>query len=120
MRPPRYQFPEEVRSATRRMASVMVRDGSIARTPEELEGWIAQSQEVREPLIRGGYGTEFTAEDLYPLLEAMVTKAGGPPPAAAVPPAGRGRPWMVIAAVAVAAAVLLFVLVGFASASVRA
>jgi hypothetical protein len=87
MRPPRYHFPDEVRTATREMAARSVRDGTVARTPEELDGWILQAPEVREPLERGGYTTEFTASDLFPLYVVMVEKAGGPSPqpAAAAP-----------------------------------
>jgi hypothetical protein len=92
MRPPRHRFSDEVRSTTRFIASRMVRGGTIARTPEALEGWIAGAPGVRESLVQGGYGTAFTAEDLFPLLEAMVVKAGGPPPAPAAPP--RTSSWM--------------------------
>ncbi|HEU4560619.1 MAG TPA: hypothetical protein VFS20_22395 [Longimicrobium sp.] len=83
MRPPRYHFPDEVRTATREMAARSVRDGTVARTPEELDGWILQAPDVREPLERGGYTTEFTASDLFPLYAVMVEKAGGPSPRAA-------------------------------------
>jgi hypothetical protein len=65
MRPPRYHFPDEVRSATREMAARSVRAGTVARTPEELDAWIQQAPDVREPLERGGYTTEFTASDLF-------------------------------------------------------
>ncbi len=111
MRPPRYHFPDEVRSATREMAERSVRAGTVARTPEELEAWISQAPDVREPLEDGGYTTEFTAGDLFPLYEVMVEKAGGPPRVeAAAPPRTR---WGVgkLAAIALAiAAVLALVL----------
>jgi ferric-dicitrate binding protein FerR (iron transport regulator) len=77
MRPPRYRFPDEVRSTTRGIASQMLREGTVARTPEDFERWIAQHPEVRETLETGGYGTAFTAEDLFPLLEVFVTRAAG-------------------------------------------
>lgn len=112
MRPPRYHFPDEVRTATREMAVRSVRDGTVVRTPEELDAWILQAPDVREPLERGGYTTEFTASDLFPLYAVMVEKAGGPAPPAAAAPASRTR-WGVgkIAAIALAiAAVIVLVL----------
>lgn len=80
MRAPRYRFPEEVRSTTRAMASRMVDDGAIPRTPEELDAWIAGAPEVRGVLEKGGYGTAFTSADLLPLLDVFVVQSGGPPP----------------------------------------
>jgi hypothetical protein len=112
MRPPRHRFSDEVRSTTRFMASEMVRDGTIARTPEELEAWIERYPAAREPLVRDGYGTAFTAEDLLPLLEAMVVKAGGSPPEATAPLRTSRTPWLIVFAAAVLAALLLFVVVG--------
>jgi hypothetical protein len=110
MRPPRYHFPDEVRSATREMAAQTVRAGTVARTPEELHAWILQAPHVREPLERGGYTTEFTAADLFPLYEVMVERAGGPAPPAAAAPHTR---WSVgkLAAIALAIAVVVVALV---------
>ena len=106
MRPPRYHFPDEVRTATREMAARSVRDGTVARTPEELDAWIAQAPDLREPLEHGGYTTEFTATDLYPLYEVMVQRAGGPAPATAAAAPSRTR-WStgIVAAIALAIAV---------------
>lgn len=108
MRPPRYHFPDEVRSATREMAAQTVHAGTVARTPEELDAWILQAPAFREPLERGGYTTEFTAIDLYPLYEVMVEQAGGPAPRAAAAAPSRTR-WSVgmLAAVALAIAVIV-------------
>jgi hypothetical protein len=114
MRPPRFRFPEEVRSATRVMASRMVQEGSVAQTPAELEAWIARDADVREPLVHGGYGEAFTAEDLFPLLQASVQKAGGPAPAAAAAPRHAGRRWPVGLLIALVVAVLLLVAVRIA------
>ena len=107
MRPPRYHFPDEVRTATREMAARSVRDGTVAQTPEELEAWISQAPDLREPLEHGGYTTEFTASDLFPLYEVMVEQAGGPARVEAAPPA-RTR-WSVgkLAAIALAIAVIV-------------
>lgn len=108
MRPPRYHFPDEVRSATREMAARTVRAGTVARTPEELDARILQSPDFLEPLERGGYTTEFTASDLFPLYEVMVQKAGGPAPRAAAAAPSRTQ-WSVgmLAAVALAIAVIV-------------
>jgi len=78
MRAPRYRFPDEVRSTTRDIASRMLHEGTVAATPEELDAWITRRPEVREPLKAGGYGTAFTAEDLFPLLQVFVGRAEGP------------------------------------------
>jgi hypothetical protein len=77
MRPPRYHFPDRVRNATRSAAAEMVRDGEVAGSVAEFEGWIGERPQVREELVAGGYGTEFDAGDLFPLLQAMVGRAGG-------------------------------------------
>jgi hypothetical protein len=115
MRPPRYRFPDEVRSTTRSMAARMVREGTAADTPGALDAWIAERPEVREPLERGGYGSRFTAEDLHPLLVVFLAQAGVPP-AAADAPAGSARRWLVWGAAAVAAVALLAFLASCASA----
>jgi hypothetical protein len=106
MRAPRYRFPEEVRSTTRSIAAQMVRDGTIAETPEELDAWVAREPAAEESLQRGGYGTAFTAHDLFPLLQVFVVQAGGPAPEAE--PAARPSriPWI---AGIVAAVVLLLI-----------
>jgi hypothetical protein len=94
------------------MAAQTVRAGTVARTPEELDAWILQAPDVREPLERGGYTTEFTASDLFPLYEVMVQKAGGPAPRAAAAAPSRTR-WSVgrLAAIALAIAVVVVALV---------
>jgi hypothetical protein len=78
MRSPRYRFPDAVRSATRAMAARMVQQDSIARTPEQLELWVSEHPEVARPLMDGGYGRAFDANDLFPLLQVFLTKAGAP------------------------------------------
>jgi hypothetical protein len=110
MRPPRYHFPDEVRSATREIAARTVRAGTVAGTPEELDAWILQASDLREPLERGGYATEFTANDLFPLYEVMVEKAGGPAPRAAAAAPARSR-WSVgmVTAVVLGIAVIVTV-----------
>lgn len=95
MRPPRYRFPDEVRSAARAMASRMVRDGTVAETPEQLDDWISGEPEFREPLVRGGYGTEFTSDDLFPLLQVFAARPGGPAPGADAPRGSSQKIWLV-------------------------
>jgi hypothetical protein len=95
MRAPRYRFPDEVRSTARGMASLMVREGAVPRTPEELEVWISGRPEFRQPLVRGGYETAFTAHDLFPLVQVFVAKAGGPAPEPDPPPRTSNLRWPV-------------------------
>ena len=95
MRAPRYRFPDEVRAITRTIASRMVHDASIAQTPEQLDAWISESPEVRESLQKGGYNTEFTSHDLFPLLQVFVVQAGGPAPKVDAPPPSSNRGWLV-------------------------
>lgn len=119
MRPPRYRFPDEVRTTTRAMASRMVEEGSVVGTDEELDRWIAERPEYRDPLVRGGYGEKFGADDLLPLLHVFVGAAGGAPPR---PPgdapagASRGR-WITAAVVVAALAILAIMLVSCAPAN---
>lgn len=116
MRAPRYRFPDQVRSTTRTVASRMVRTGEIARTPEQLDAWISEEPDVKESLEKGGYNTAFTSADLFPLLQVFIVQAGGPgpepdAPEADAPPRASRRGWLT-ALVLVAAAVLLFAMIG--------
>jgi hypothetical protein len=89
MRAPRYHFPDRVRNATRSAAAEMVRDGEVVGSVAEFEAWIGERPALREEFVAGGDGTEFDAGDLFPLLQAMVGRAGG---TVVVPgEAGRGR-----------------------------
>lgn len=105
MRPPRYKFPDQVRSTTRAMAARMVQDKTIAQTPEELEAWIAGAPTVRDSLQSGGYGTAFTSQDLLPLLQVFIEQAGGARASADAPvqrPSnGRRVVWLVLGALVV-------------------
>jgi len=107
MRPPRYRFPDQVRSATREMAARMAREGSVVETPEELDAWIAREPDTRAALEGGGYGTQFTADDLLPLLHVMVGAAGGRVPSAEPPPrpARPRRLWIALLLVALLVAI---------------
>ncbi len=90
------------------MAARMVRDGTVPETPEQLDAWIANSPDARETLERDGYNTDFTADDLFPLLQVFVTQAGGQIAPAAEPPRSHKNWWLV------AFLVLLFVLLVYA------
>lgn len=102
MRAPRYRFPDEVRSTTRSIASRMISDGSVATTPEQLDAWISQRPDVRESLVKGGYGKAFTSHDLFPLLQVFLGAAGQPAPDAdeRVRSTKSGRSWALVVAVA--------------------
>jgi hypothetical protein len=108
MRPPRYRFPEEVRSTTRRIATRMVREGTIADSPEELDAWLSLEPEASESLRRGGYGSAFTPHDLFPLLQVFIVQAGGPATGAESPPRASKIPWLGIIAIVIGIALVLF------------
>lgn len=87
----------------------MVRDGTVAETPEQLDAWIARTPDAREVLERDGYPRDFTAHDLFPLLQVFVGKAGGRiDPVQETRPRSFGKWWLV------GFLVLLFVLLVFA------
>lgn len=109
MRPPRFHFPDEVRSTTREIAHRMVDEGTVARTPEQLDAWIAGAPEERASLERGGYGTHFTSEDLFPLLEVFVAKAGGSTAAASASAGRSWNPWVVGLVLMLVVAVLVVI-----------
>ncbi|HEY0370587.1 MAG TPA: hypothetical protein VGD79_01215 [Thermoanaerobaculia bacterium] len=108
-REPRYRFSDDVRATTRAIALRMIHAGAVAGSAEELEAWIAQTDDIRERLTQGGYGSAFTAGDLFPLFQGQVARA-----TAAKAPRSEPRPrrWLWIAVIlAVVAAVILGVLV---------
>ncbi|HYR27753.1 MAG TPA: hypothetical protein VEU30_04775 [Thermoanaerobaculia bacterium] len=80
MRDPRYRFSDEVRAATRAAALRMVFAGTVAASPEEFAAWLARTDDLRAELTNGGYGAEFTTEDLFPLYQGFVAKAKRRPP----------------------------------------
>jgi hypothetical protein len=91
MRGPRYRFPDQVRNTTRTIAARMIREGEIARSPEDLDVWIAERPEVHAPLEKGGYGSAFDSSDLYPLLAVFLGPENAPAPAADSTPTGLSR-----------------------------
>lgn len=109
MRPPRFHFPDEVRSTTREIAYRMVDEGTVARTPEQLDEWLAGAPEERATLERGGYGTHFDAEDLFPLLDVFVTRAGGSTAPVSASAGRSWNPWVVGLVLLVVIAVLVVV-----------
>ncbi len=53
----------------------MVHAGTTAASPEQLEAWIAGTEDIHQRLTSGGYGSHFRAADLFPLYEGFVAKA---------------------------------------------
>ena len=94
---------------TREMASRMVRDGAVAETPEQLDAWIARTPDAREVLERDGYTRDFTAHDVFPLLQVFVAQAGG-----RINPVAETRPRSYATWWLAGFLVLLFVLLVFA------
>lgn len=111
MRDPRYRFSDDVRSVTRAIALRMIHAGAVAETADALRIWIEQTEDLRERLVRGGYGSAFDADDLFPLFESYVSKAKAS--ARKVPPK-RFPPalWIALALAAAATAAIVIVMIG--------
>ena len=108
MRGPRYRFTDGVRATTRAIALRMVHAGRVAESPVQLDEWIARTDDVRETLLKAGYGSAFTSDDLFPLLQSFVAKASN---ASAPRAEGRSRRWLWIGAIV---ALLIVVALGIA------
>lgn len=108
MRDPRYRFSDDVRAATRGIALRMIRSGTVAPSPEALGEWIARTDDVHERLTRGGYGSEFSADDLFPLVQGFVAKATAQPPSRSR--AGAAH-WLWIGAIIAVAGIILMVVI---------
>ena len=108
MREPRVRFSDDVRATTRAIALRMVHAGAVAATAEELATWIAGTDDIRERLTRGGYGSRFAAADLFPLFQGFVAKATNAAAPQRAEPAANRRVWIGVA-IAVAIAVALIV-----------
>lgn len=87
MRDPRYRFSDDVRTAARALALRANHSGSVATSAEALAVSIEQTEDLRERLVSGGYGSEFDAADLFPLYESQAAKAR----AASAARSGAGR-----------------------------
>lgn len=107
MRAPRYRFSEDVRSTTRAIALRMVHAGAVAASPEELETWISGTADIRERLTKGGYGSAFSAVDLFPLFESFVAKATAA--RQEVPSKSRSMRWIGVLVALIAIAILVVV-----------
>lgn len=110
MRDPRYRFSDDVRATTRAIALRMVHAGTVAASPEELEAWIARTDDIRDRLTAGGYGSEFTAGDLFPLFQGSVARATAAAPSASRSGAGRSR-WLWIGLIVIVVAIVAGVIV---------
>jgi hypothetical protein len=96
----------------------MVSNGTVAQTPEELDAWIANTPDAREVLERGGYNRDFTAHDVFPLLQVFVTQAGGqvaPAGPADEPPLRSSRTWLLAGFLLLVFVILVYALVTNAS-----
>jgi hypothetical protein len=91
----------------------MVHARAVAASPEELDAWIARTDDLRDRLEKGGYGSDFAADDLFPLFQSYVAKAtaaaASRAPSGAIPPSW-GRTGVVIVAIAVAVGVIVAVM----------
>jgi hypothetical protein len=85
----------------------MIHAGEVAESPEQLAEWIARTEDLRETLGKAGYGSAFTAEDLFPLFQSYVAKASRA--TVSQPPAVSSSKWLRIGVViTVAVAVIAF------------
>ena len=111
MRDPRYRFSDDVRSTTRAIALRTTHAGEVLESPEQLDAWIARTEDLQERLTSAGYRSAFTADDLFPLFQSYVAKASVARSAAAPRPAARSWRWLWIGAI-VAAVIVAIVVVG--------
>ncbi|HEX6158563.1 MAG TPA: hypothetical protein VF111_00255 [Thermoanaerobaculia bacterium] len=106
MRPPRHRFSNDVRATTRAIGSQLASAGADpVDSAAQLDAWIARNDDIRERLTRHGYGTAFTAEDLFPLFEAHALKASPTASRRAPTPSPRAATWrrvVILAAVVIA------------------
>lgn len=107
MRDARYRFSDDVRSMTRAIAVRMIHAGEVAESPEALDAWIARTDDLRDRLVKGGYGSAFSADDLFPLFQAHVARAAPSTPARSRAGATRWLWIGLIAAVVVIAGLIL-------------
>ena len=96
------------------MVSRTIASHSVAESSEQMAAWISAEPDVAESLRKGGYGTAFNADDLFPLYQVMVSKSLAVPPASAATrdgqPAAPGRGRLMIVGVSVAFAIILLLL----------
>ena len=77
----------------------MIHANDVAGSPEALGAWIARTDDIRATLTNAGYGTAFTADDLFPLFEGAVTRATAA--AAPAPARAGGSKWFWIGVIVV-------------------
>ena len=114
MRDPRYRFSDAVRTTTRAIALRMIHAGAVAASPEELDAWITRTDDLRERLTTGGYGSAFAADDLFPLFQSFVAKATSAAPSRSG--TGPAR-WLWIAVIVAVVAIVVGVIVAGSMAS---
>jgi hypothetical protein len=85
----------------------MIHAGTVAESPEALDAWIARTDDLRATLTKGGYGSEFGSEDLFPLFAAFVAKATAARTPSPPPPS---RPmWFWVAVIAAGVAIVIVI-----------
>jgi hypothetical protein len=109
MREPRYRFSDPVRATTQAIALRMIHAGEIAASSQELAAWIDRTDDVRERLTQGGYGEEFSADDLFPLFQGFVAKVTAASPA---PRPSRSTRRLSTRAIVVIVAIVVVVVLG--------
>jgi hypothetical protein len=92
MRDPRFRFGDDVRAATKEMSGRMAERGSAPQNGDELEWWITANPDIHQRLAQGGYGKEFNAEDLLPLLHVFLAQRQPAPAAVRHPTAAFSWP----------------------------
>ena len=97
-----------MRATTRAIALRMIHAGAVAASPEELDAWIARTDDLRERLTNGGYGTAFAADDLFPLFQSFVARATAATPSRSG--AGPAR-WLWIGVIVAVVAIVVGVIV---------
>jgi hypothetical protein len=107
MREERYRFSDDVRATTRAIALRMIHAEDVADSPEALEAWIAGTDDIRERLTKGGFGSAFTVEDLFPLFQGSV----GRETSARAEPESKRPVWIWIVAAAGALTFLIGILI---------
>ncbi len=79
---------------------------------------IANTPDVREVFERDGYNREFTAHDVFPLLQVFVAQAGGKVATGGTvdePPARSSSTWLLAGFLVLVFAILVYALVTNAS-----
>ena len=90
----------------------MIHAGNVATSADELAQAIDRTDDLREKLKAGGYGTAFDAEELFPLYEGAVARATNAAATRSAPATSSSSKWLwVLGAAAIVAVVVILLLV---------